>query len=188
METPPKLTKSALATIKHIGGFQAFKERYGDYYVAGYRLGAESGMMLSEAAFSTKTAERLSLTVKVKILFIKVSKTWEQFFSQASANSVFTICGYDTLSHSNINYSAAAAIPGDFADIRSIAGQYESYGQDLGSRVENTMLQLGVNAEAYLQFKNCEDLCNSGLVVEVLLRPVQTLREFQFWATNDNII
>ena len=49
LEREPRLTKEAIIEIKYGDGYQGFCERYGDYYLAGYRLGGDTGLMLSSS-------------------------------------------------------------------------------------------------------------------------------------------
>jgi hypothetical protein len=43
----PRLTKEAIIEIKYGGGYEDLCERYGDYYLAGYRLGGDTGNLMS---------------------------------------------------------------------------------------------------------------------------------------------
>lgn len=43
----PRLTPEAIIEIKYGDGYEGFCRRYGDYYLAGYRLGGDTGILLS---------------------------------------------------------------------------------------------------------------------------------------------
>lgn len=64
LETGPRLTTEAIREIKYGGAFQGYCERYGDYYLAGYRLGADTGLLLSSSGKNSEVRRtHLALTV-----------------------------------------------------------------------------------------------------------------------------
>lgn len=76
----PRLSKEACAILRSVGGLQEFEKRYGDYYVAGHRLGDDAGVLVSKSRSSKAVDERVSVTASAKLLLITVSKTYEKFF------------------------------------------------------------------------------------------------------------
>jgi hypothetical protein len=58
------------------GGVAAFQSAYGDYYVAGFKLGAESGICMSFSENDRSESESWSITITVKFLFMSASHTW----------------------------------------------------------------------------------------------------------------
>jgi hypothetical protein len=57
----PKLTDQAIIVVKYQGGINTFEERYGDYYVAGYRLGGDTGVLFGTSKSTTFKDEALSV-------------------------------------------------------------------------------------------------------------------------------
>jgi hypothetical protein len=91
--------------IKHGGGYAKFCERYGDYYLAGYRIGGETGILLSTLSFSSRTDETYGVKATLKVLFVEASKTWTKDFHESSLGQLVKLLGYDTLQGQNWNSS-----------------------------------------------------------------------------------
>ena len=53
----PKMTKEAREVLSGQDGAKDFREKYGDYFIAGIIVGAEAGMMLSRSHFSHSEVE-----------------------------------------------------------------------------------------------------------------------------------
>jgi hypothetical protein len=64
--------RKAIIALKHPSdnktGLEEFYSTFGDYYIAGYRLGGEAGMLLTQETTATTSKEIKSLEVKVKVL------------------------------------------------------------------------------------------------------------------------
>lgn len=164
----------------------AFQARYGDYYVAGYHLGADTALMLSEGATTSSTVERLSVKVQVTVLFYNNSHTEEKFFTEASENSTFQLSAFDTLSDLHVSETRIGS--GGLESLRKTAGGLSAMANQLGHRVSAKMDELNLQNSDSLEFEMCEKLCASGLVVQLTLLPLSTLREVILWSSSTDVI
>lgn len=84
---PPRLSNETIITIKYDGGFPDFQPRCGDYYVAGYKPGGDTGLMMSGSNAAKTDLEKFSITIKVKGLIVKVSKIHANEFETSETKS-----------------------------------------------------------------------------------------------------
>ena len=180
------MSTEALITIKYNGGIPAFKERYGDYYVAGYRLGGDTGILISQAASSSMTSEHLSVEVKVKVLFVTISHSWNTDSSSSSASQSVRVIGYDTLTDTHVS-GVASGGPGT-AELGASAQELVAMAQGLGLRVDGKLAEMGLREEEPLEYATCDRLTREGLVAELILLPITTMRQVLEWSTSDDII
>lgn len=188
-ERQPLLTTKAIITIKYGGGISAFHERYGDYYVAGYRLGGNTGLMLSGSNAARKELEQFGVTLKVKVLFVEKAETWTKDEVISSQSSGLSLSGYDTLS--NQYWSLGLGHAGTGTDVKAVqqcAADVISESRTLESRIEDKLDDLNIVDGETLSIEYCDDLIKSGLVVELVLLPVTSLRQVILWLQKDNII
>ena len=94
--------------IKYGGGYEGLCERYGDYYVSGYRLGGDTGILMSASGHRREQIDEYSVTATVEVLFVEVSKTWEKDFRTFSSGRQVRLLGYDTLDAKSWNRFRAA--------------------------------------------------------------------------------
>ncbi|KAI0147798.1 hypothetical protein GGR57DRAFT_244945 [Xylariaceae sp. FL1272] len=104
----PRLTKEAIIEIKYGGGYEGLCDRYGDYYVSGYRLGGDTGILMSASGHSREQIDKYGVTATVEVLFVEVSKHWEKDFRTFSAGRQVRLLGYDTLDAKTWNRFRAA--------------------------------------------------------------------------------
>lgn len=102
------MTKEAIMEIKYGGGYEGLCERYGDYYVSGYRLGGDTGILMSASGHRREQIDEYSVTATVEVLFVEVSKTWEKDFRTFSSGRQVRLLGYDTLDAKSWNRFRAA--------------------------------------------------------------------------------
>lgn len=174
LDGSPNLNATA-STLLHTSESE-FLSTYGDYYLAGYRLGGETGVCLSTSEDSSKTIERLSATITVTVLFVSKSKMVEKFFTDASSGSTICILGYDTLTS---YHSEGYADDGMGKEIMAdSAGNLVGCARDLCTRVGKRMELLGLEPGQTLGMDDCDHVAKSGLLVELILRPMKNLRSY----------
>lgn len=178
---PPKLTTEAIITLKYNGGLPAFKARYGDYYLAGFNLGADAGVLVSRATCSSALSERLSVTVAVQALFWSYSETEETVSTTSSKKEERRINGYYTLDGVYVDSGKKEG------EVKGLMEGMEKLGDKVKGRLEK-VLGGDWEDERVLTGEVCERLCEEGLVVELILMPVKTLREVMMWVLNDDVI
>ncbi|MCJ1249393.1 hypothetical protein MMC30_006616 [Trapelia coarctata] len=183
----PRLSTEAIITVKYDGGLPAFHARYGDYYLAGYKLGGDTGLMISGSNSSKKELERFGITVKVEVLFVEASTTHTKDFVTTQAGGSLKLVGYDTLDHRT--WKSSEEGHGNVASkLRYQAAEVITAAQALDMRVAEKLDELGIQDGDHLNAEDCNKLTESGLVVELVLLPVGTLREVIEWVIEDDII
>ena len=183
----PSLTTEAIITIKYEGGITAFHERYGDYYVAGYRLGGDTGLLLSGSDSARTDLEQFGLTLKVRVLFVDTSTTYTKDSVSSSHASALSLTGYDTLD--NQHCSLLKGQQGNSAEeVQQRGAEIMRKSQMLDARIQAKLDELNVMDGKVLSFEDCDRLTKAGLVVELVLLPVTSLRQVMLWLQEDNII
>jgi hypothetical protein len=134
-------------------------------------------------------------------LFFSTSKTWEKDFEKFRSGRALKLLGYDTLEGQNwenasvvgdaekkiknlLDYRNAA----DEGSLRADAGTIIERSHNLIERVGKVLKAHNVSNGTYLTFKQCEELIEAGVVVELLLLPMERLRDVIQWRFNNNII
>ncbi|KAK0549217.1 hypothetical protein OC846_004171 [Tilletia horrida] len=211
------LSEEAKRILKYDGGIDAFEKKYGDYFVLGYNIGADNQMMVSTNAQSMSQTERLALAVKVELLFFTISFSKDFSSHQESSSSSLRVTGYDTLSHSNLDktqsWSSTSTV--EFDRVQQESAKMRMLGSILPTRVEQKAREVGLpigdlakgiplgartapsSTDPYaplaaLEFEVDKDLCSrlvqSGLVVELVLAPVRSLRQVRYWMVEDDVV
>lgn len=201
LQSRPALSLDALVVLKHQGGIPAFKYFYGDYYVAGYRLGGDAAVALSESAFATSKVENLSVKVSVQVLFVKASKIHAKFFRSSDAGSGFRVSGFDTLSQTLVPagspvsvYSAGSSADSGSAmeELAMQAKAMEELCVKLPRRVSRQIQNVGLEREQEVSWERLQEILEderaSRLVVEVILLPITSLRPVLEWSMSADII
>ena len=185
MQRSPRLTTDAIKLLKYDGGYSSFCHRYGDYYLAGYRIGGETGILISASSFSSQQVETFGIKVTLEILFFEASKTWTQDFREFNSGRSLKLLGYDTLEGKNWNSSISG---GGVDDFRAQTLSLVSRSQSLLNRMEATLDGLEMVDGTQLTNEQCDCLVAAGLVVELLLQPMHSLRDVKRWTMENNII
>ena len=185
LQRPPRLTTDAIITINYNGGYSAFCDRYGDYYLAGYRIGGETGILMSASSFRSQKDESYGVKVTLEVLIFEASKTWTKDFHEFNTGRSLKLLGYDTLEGANWNSTAS----GDgVSSLRQQTLALISRSQSILNRVEAALDDLEMCDVAGLTNEQCDRLAQAGLVVELLLEPLHTLRDLKRWTLEKNII
>lgn len=185
-------------------------ERYGDYYLAGYRLGGDTGILMSASGHSKEVIEQYKVKATVTVLFISASKTWEKDFRTFSAGRQVKLLGYDTID--SMTWKRQTAAGDDVKEVRKQrllkeAIAWEAFNpqadgdtlradadaimirsENLLERVIGILERHGYKNGESLTFVQCEQLVKEGIVVELLLEPMSRLRDVVRWRTETNII
>jgi hypothetical protein len=188
LSTIPKLTDQAIITIKYEGGLNAFEERYGDYYVAGYRLGGDTGVLFASSKSTSIKDEDVSVTVKVETFIADEEYTTSTHWRELSYSAQMDVIGYDTLTHQSILKSSGEGKTSSPSEIAGDARSLLQMGQDLSWRVEREIKKYGLENGVPLSAEVCDQLTKGCLVVELILLPIRTWREVIAWSNNTNVI
>jgi hypothetical protein len=170
----PKLRTEAIIMIECGGGYSRFCEHYGDYYLAGYRIGGETGILISTTSFSSRTDETYGITATLEVLFFDKNKTWIKDLHEYDSGQSVKLLGYDTLQGQNWNISSA----GDGVQVfKEQTLHVLGRSQSILDRVVAAMDENGASGQTSLTDEQCDRLAEAGLVVELMLSPISSLRE-----------
>lgn len=179
LASSPILSQSALTLLESANGPARFRAAYGDYYICGYELGADAGVCLSASTESTTTTQSLEITVAVKILFYTASKTHTERSSSFSTSSTMTFCGYNSLEQKTDELTSPdKSTLEQQARLRDASAEYMKKVGSLDSEVRVSMARLGLEDAQKLPLSVCPLICQSGLVVELLLAPFARLNQY----------
>ncbi|CAI7678896.1 unnamed protein product [Penicillium pancosmium] len=178
-QSQPRLTMEAIGEIKYGGGYEGLCQRYGDYYLSGYRLGGDTGILMSASGHSRTKIEKYGITATLTV----------------------SLLGYDTLENKNWkNFSAAGddvkemeawASGGSAMDADSLRADTDAImtrSENLLERVGEVLEKHGYRNGQSLTFAQCEGLVQEGIVVELLLQPMSRLRDVIRWMNERDII
>ena len=172
--------------LKYGGGLPSFKQCYGDYYVAGYRLGGDVGLMVSASGHAEALSETVAVEVKVKVLFVTKSHSESSTKTSASADRSLCVCGYDTLE--NTHMSESLQLGGSVDAMSEIASALSQAAQNLEHETEKRLRGSGLYDGRNVDLSTCDELIKANVVAELSLLPVDSVREVLQWTTNDDII
>ncbi|CAG9982475.1 unnamed protein product [Clonostachys byssicola] len=178
LDQPPLLSMAAQTVLLEQGS-QRFAEIYGDYYVAGYELGADAGASLFARTDSKSSEETLVVTVTVKVLFAKkklppYTKKWQS--SQSSSSICFA--GYNTLGSSKKSLEARDLSPMGLSALQSTSAAYLDKVRALDPTARGELERLGLRDGQSISLSKCSEICESGLVVQLLLAPYARLTQY----------
>ncbi|CBX95835.1 hypothetical protein LEMA_P029870.1 [Plenodomus lingam JN3] len=197
----PRLTEEAIIEIKYGQGYKGLCERYGDYYLAGYRLGGDTGIMMSSSGHTRKETDTYGITASVTVLFITASKHWDKDFKSFVIGRQIRLLGYDTLDGKT--WKRDSAVGSDVAEVKAWGAFDEEADmntlrgdtEEIMTRSENGLERIvkildchGYRNGESLTFSQCEALLTEGVVVELLLEPMWRLRDVVRWRMENNII
>ncbi|KAJ1324609.1 hypothetical protein MN608_10677 [Microdochium nivale] len=182
----PRLCHEALAMLKYGGGYESFTARYGDYYIWGYQLGGDTGIMVSSSAFKKEVIEKYTVTAAAKIVGFEVSKTSAKDIHSFGDGKRMRLVGYDTLS--DTSWSVKMEAPEDIESLSRQAGQAMLQSQSLMERCLQWLGAHDMHDGENLTDAQCELLAGSGIAVELILLPMSSLRDVARWTTEHNVI
>lgn len=155
-----------------------FQQTYGDFYVCGYELGADAGATLNATTQSSSTIETLELTVAVKALFAEASSTSSISKSSFDYSSGMTFSGYSTLDNDQLTIASVTLSEGQQQALKAAAGRFLEKIQSLEAMARAKLKSMRLVDGQTLPFSACVEVCQSGLVVQLLLAPFARLEEF----------
>lgn len=134
-------------------------------------------------------------------MFISVGASWEKDFEDFRSGRSLKLLGYDTLEGRNWeNKSQANDIQSEVENLRqgkpqanqgslqADAAAIMERSETLIERVGKVLQDHNIKNGSYLTFKQGEELAKAGVVVELLLLPMERLRDVIQWRFDDNII
>ncbi|KAF7541256.1 hypothetical protein G7054_g718 [Neopestalotiopsis clavispora] len=179
MATAPNLCHEAQrilrcpAELKGIA-MNRFKRRFGDYYVSGLRLGGDSSVFVSVDEAAKSSAETFKAKVSVRVLFWSASIEHSHEERAASESLSFQFAAFDSLTQTHETLDNGAP----FQQVRGLVKRYTELGGSLNQRITDLRGELGLEKDKILKPSDITAVCESGLVVEVILQPFIFQRDF----------
>ncbi|KAK6354950.1 hypothetical protein TWF696_004078 [Orbilia brochopaga] len=177
----PQLAKAAVRLLNTSADpIKEFRQMYGDFYVAGFRVGAVnstivSGKLANKSFFEAKRAE-----VKVKVLFATIHKSVNDVSSSASDEGGLNVAAFDSLTGFYSNFTARTYE--DSLQAGEVASANKQRAMTIAARAADVLwkeFSMGGDQSACIYQNVVDRLCDRGLVTELLLAPFATLREYQ---------
>lgn len=162
---PPELKDIAI---------ERFKRRFGDYYVAGLRLGGDSSVLVSVDEASKSSVETLKVKVNIRILFWTATIEHSHEERTASESLSFQFAAFDSLTQTHETSDSGQP----FQQVKGLVQVYTDLGNTLNQRITDLRGKLGLEKDKILQLSDLESICQSGLVAEVILQPYIFQRDF----------
>ena len=183
----PRLTNTATVTLKYgDGGYANFCHHYGDYYVAGYRIGGDTGLLLSSNSFRHRTAEKYGITATLEVLFWKLSKTWTKDIVALSEGKVLKLLGYDTLE--GRNWTCPTGDCEGIVEIGKQAKMVMDKAHCILERIDAVLDRMGMDDGRDLSREDWDALMMAGVVVELVLLPMASVRDVARWKIEGDVI
>ncbi|KAK3933941.1 hypothetical protein QBC46DRAFT_274799 [Diplogelasinospora grovesii] len=157
---------------------QAFRDKYGEYYVAAYILGGSNATLMGGMAASAASSRDLTGSFTVTAFWVSKTKTFEEHERNATATAAATMAGYDSLQ--GCDEKQEAKDPTSYSNLMQFAGDNKGRGWRLAGRVEAKTAEMGLGAggRSCISWGKCDEICREGLVVELLLLPYSGLRQY----------
>ncbi|KAF5700489.1 hypothetical protein FMUND_14315 [Fusarium mundagurra] len=171
----PRLSEEALHilyTAKEPS--QNFSAIFGDYFVAGYLLGAGNVSMITGAGGSETRSKELNIDVEVHLAFISRQEKIHEESLQSTQAAAGTISVYDSLTDEHLQQPVS-----DIDQALAVWEENKARAETLQQRtaIELSKMRLIVDGSIIPQTR-CDELCGSGLVHELLLFPWTGLRDY----------
>lgn len=153
---------------------ERFKRRFGDYYVAGIRLGGDSSVFVSVDEASKSSVQTLKVKVNIRVLFWTATIEHTQEERTASESLSFQFAAFDSITQTHETLDSGQP----FQQVKGLVQVYTDLGNTLNQRITDLRGKLGLEKNKILQWSEIEPICQSGLVAEVILQPFVFQRDF----------
>ncbi|CAI9627816.1 unnamed protein product [Alternaria burnsii] len=184
----PELDPGAVRLLQFsVDPINEFRRKYGDFYVAGYQVGAVNnttiyGELADKSFFEAKRAE-----LEIKALFLKKHKSINEESYSASNEGGLDVSAFDSLTASYLKFTARTYKESLLAG--EIVVNNKQLAMEIArraSKVLETDFLLG--REGTVSLNMIDRLCDKGLITELLLVPFASLREYQTLLARRNML
>ncbi|EAW12960.1 uncharacterized protein ACLA_013970 [Aspergillus clavatus NRRL 1] len=176
---PPELSEDAFRVL-YSKGLDEFKAIFGDYYVGGYRIGGDASVLFSTDASSRSETETKSVKLSVESWFGDYHKEWSSSSTRTEHQAEVRVSAYSTLEQAIIGETVKLGTARFQAVIEQGRGIHRR-AQGLDDSISKLLTQIGVRKGGLVTQQQCMQLCQSGVVAELLLMPVECLRQVRHW-------
>ncbi|CVL12394.1 hypothetical protein FPRO06_04798 [Fusarium proliferatum] len=175
LSTFPRLSEKALHilyTTKESA--KSFSAIFGDYFVAGYLLGAENVSMISGAGASEARSKKLNIDVEVHLAFVSRQDKIHEESVQSARVAAGTLSVYDSLTDEHIEQPVS-----DIDKALAVWEENKARAETLQQRAAIELSKMNLIADGVtIPHTGCDELCRSGLVNQLLLVPWAGLRDY----------
>ncbi|PSR82111.1 hypothetical protein BD289DRAFT_371797 [Coniella lustricola] len=186
LDRNPRLSHEAMAMLKYGGGYEVFTERYGDYFVWGYRLGGDTGLLISSSSFTDKKVDSYTIKGTVTVLGISKSKSWTKDIKSFSTGKSMKLVGYDTLG--NANWKVTTSDEGGLPKLLEVADTVILNSQNILERTLKILEGQNMADGEMMSVEQCDFLTKNGVAVELVLLPMAAMRDVARWTTEHDVI
>ncbi|KAJ5294391.1 hypothetical protein PENANT_c006G04072 [Penicillium antarcticum] len=173
-DEPPHLSADALALLHNRADPNAFRAKYGDYYVGAYLLGGANSQLLSCTAMGASSSKDMSAQVTGKFLGFKKTKNFEEHEQAEVAMGQYELVAYDSLNAWECNQKGG----NEQANLELVAQANYDRCSTLVNRVAAKVEALQLQHGSRVPWDSCEAICRDHLVVQVLLLPYAKVKEY----------
>jgi hypothetical protein len=142
--------------------------------------------MCSEGANSKSKTEALSVKAEVHAVFTSKTYTDSKYFTDTNSDSNLQLSGFDTLSDTHLSLQTANGA--GLGSLREQAAEMALKVDQLNRRVSSKLYEFKLTDNMRVSPRTVEEIFNSGLVVEVILLPVNKLRDVISWSASKDVI
>ncbi|GKU04421.1 hypothetical protein FLAG1_07120 [Fusarium langsethiae] len=185
----PELSEAAFKILTR-QGVEGFKSVYGDYYVGGYRIGGDAAVLFSTDQSSYSETEKESVQIKVESWLGDYDDNWSTSSTSSSGTAVVRINAFSTLEQLIVAKTVQTGTPEFQAAIQLGRGIHKR-AQGLEDGVAKVLGEVGVRHGKIVSPRQCTQLCQRAVVVELQLVPIECLRQtfsqLQRYSSSNNI-
>ncbi|KAJ5091270.1 hypothetical protein NUU61_006140 [Penicillium alfredii] len=116
-----------------------FHETYGDYYVAGLRLGGDSCVFASINQKNRRDSEKYNVKAEARLLVLSAATTWNKDIVKEHFKVSVQFAGYDNL----FNKSEVIGPGGSCLEVNQLALKYRNAGQQMTHRAVYVASEFG---------------------------------------------
>ncbi|OJJ35545.1 hypothetical protein ASPWEDRAFT_28171 [Aspergillus wentii DTO 134E9] len=168
----PRFSLAALADTRRTRTKPScFPSKYGEYYVASLKLGADAGVLASSASTLHDDSESLDVKAKLRVLWWDIEASEHEETHSVEAWAEFKATGFDTLAGENVG-------GGSRKQTGEVIMDFVERVTDVEARVRGKMEEFGLTEDKKVDLEMCRRLCEAGLVVEITLLPYSQVRDY----------
>jgi len=179
-----RITQSALSLSSHAMNLLRtsptdFHRTYGDYFLYALIIGADTSTFLSTSSSMDLRSKMRDIQVEATVFGTSETVYADHRTSQyASEPCEVTFNGFDTLS--GRHWAEHTTDQAAYEEVKTAATKNVAGGMNLDKRAKAVLARFGLDLgnEERLSEEQCKALCESGLVVEMMLLPYSGLRDY----------
>ncbi|KAK7229796.1 hypothetical protein V2G26_001966 [Clonostachys chloroleuca] len=176
---PPELSADAFR-ILYKQGVDEFKAVYEDYYVGGYQIGGDASALFSTDSSNRSETETKRVQIRVETWLTTHEEQWSMSSTSTEQNAEVRISAYSTIEQLLVAKTVRMGTPSFRAAIDQGRGIHRR-AQALEDELAKVLKEVGVGEGKLMTPRQCAQLCIRAVVVELLLVPVECLRQVRYW-------